>query len=95
MAPGLSVAGTIWKCQDLQKVPEFSTIQCAPDAEIYVPSRPNTSSTVTGNAKSDSRYEAFISEHNRRFQEAQRERSRRNTEGRNLNRFKSYSVPSR
>lgn len=91
----------IWRCEDLQKLKEFSSIQCAPDAQIYVPSRPNAGSFGAG-ANVDRRYIEFLNRHNLQGQEgrpatqgnpapAPADNSQR--EGRNLQQFKTYTVP--
>lgn len=90
----------IWRCEDLQKLKEFSSIQCAPDAEIYVPSRTNAGS-ITGGSNFNRRYLEFLNRHSLQNQSpppvdtpaAQPAPSGENREGRNLQPFKSYIVP--
>jgi len=94
----------IWRCEDLQKFREFSSIQCAPDAQIYVPSRTNAGS-IGGGADFDRRYREFLNRHSlqgEREPNANRApavpaptppATNDSREGRSLQQFKTYTVP--
>lgn len=88
----------IWKCEDLQKLKEFSSIQCAPDAQVYVPARTNAGQVGT-TPEADRRYIEFLNRHTIKGatpkppQAAESDSSQApSREGRNLDRFKTYSI---
>ncbi|WP_210395615.1 hypothetical protein [Motiliproteus sediminis] len=90
----------IWKCEDLQKLKEFSSIQCAPDAEIYVPSRTNAGQ-VGISPEADRRYIEFLNRHTLKgtsppagqaAEPASPAEAQPSRESRNLDRFKTYSI---
>lgn len=91
LLPAAAWSDNIWLCQDLTQHPEFSSIQCAPDAKVYVPSRINAGGAYSKSKTDDPRYRAFISEHNERLeQELDKSKKAGNREGGNLDRFRRY-----
>lgn len=91
LLPATAFAGKIWLCQDLQQQPEFSSIQCAPDAKVYVPDPVNAGGTYGKTEAGDNRYRQFIDEHNRRLDNGKKAgKGGQNREGNNLDRFRNY-----